>query len=1132
MKRLIVAAVIAVIAVALVTTPVFTVVAPFISVWELDNNKIAHIAGSDSVVIDTKLVVQATSTFDAAYIILVDPDSLVMSKKYIDDGAGGGSLWDTIGTGDTVVYVGIGTDTIIEFADTGLFTSLRTVNASGFMFLDDITLNSNDILGADSVDITKYTDGSIGRADLSSVSSAVSGEILSIDVTLAMDWQTPAALGLLTGNETITLSGDATGSGATAITVVVVDDLHAHVITNIDAFTSAQLATQITNETGSGLAVFATTPTFTTNLTSPLVIGGTGTTSDLNLKTTTGVGATGADMHFLVGNDGATEAMTILNNGLVGIGTNAPEGRLHILQDDRAIAPSAQGDDIVIEGEGARGISIFSGLSSAGNIFFGSTTAAAGRIIYDNSDNSLRFWTNGGEKVIISNTGAITLTTDLAVTEGGTGASNLNAFVLVDGSNALTATWAAGNEAITGLQSVQMDSLIGGANDTVHMGQDVLKIRDFALNVDGTIYQYDSSDVPADGDVLTLNTATSVIDWQPDAGAAAGDDARADTSGGDVMVDLGSPFFLEETATINLDAGNDTLYFRVKINSIDTNHFATTNLAVDEDIMTFETGNTIEYHTPTELGLMLSANFADSADNHLDSAEVMTIVDDSSAVWRDKNTVDSVALVATDTFIVISRNTTTNATLLRPTGTDSLNAELDKITIDGDVISDFTGFALSVSSGIINVNAATDVTIGVANFPTANFLVTGNAISIKSGGVDSDEILNQTIVNDDIDTTAENFVFDGAYHVTSAFADSQFMSKKYIDDQAGGTGLWAQDGNETGTDSSFLADADDNDTIIIITDDDAGAVTWSIGADQTSLTLGVSGGTTTIANELALGDNDITDVESIDVDTVKSGAATTPIIIGVTDTLRPDVTNEISLGHTNFIFKTFFVDSVALASMTDNVIDSQDVVANALSIPSDLALATKAELEGRISDVADFAEADGDVFTGVHDFGGATSLEIPNATAPAATLVGHAFFDTDDSALAIFDGAREVLVPVHFVKEFTIWNPDLITDTIPVIEVDSMLAQAGITLESFSATTSVDGTYTLNLYEFTGADPPVRVGAGTIATLGFAAGDQRDATQTFSDDGIGRGNHVYILTPSTDIDWVKIKIRYFINAND
>ena len=66
------------------------------------------------------------------------------------------------------------------------------------------------------------------------------------------------------------------------------------------------------------------------SITAPAIIGGTATTSDLSLKTTSGVGATGADMHFLVGNNGATEAMTILNSGNVGIGTTAPSSTLSL----------------------------------------------------------------------------------------------------------------------------------------------------------------------------------------------------------------------------------------------------------------------------------------------------------------------------------------------------------------------------------------------------------------------------------------------------------------------------------------------------------------------------------------------------------------------------------------------------------------------------------------------------------------------------------------------------------------------------------------------------------------------------------------------------------------------------------
>jgi len=62
------------------------------------------------------------------------------------------------------------------------------------------------------------------------------------------------------------------------------------------------------------------------SLVAPVIAGGTTTTSDLTLKPTTGAGTTGADMHLCVGTNGATEVMTILNAGTVGIGNVGPHG--------------------------------------------------------------------------------------------------------------------------------------------------------------------------------------------------------------------------------------------------------------------------------------------------------------------------------------------------------------------------------------------------------------------------------------------------------------------------------------------------------------------------------------------------------------------------------------------------------------------------------------------------------------------------------------------------------------------------------------------------------------------------------------------------------------------------------------
>jgi len=95
--------------------------------------------------------------------------------------------------------------------------------------------------------------------------------------------------------------------------------------TSLGSFTSANLLGAVSDETGTGAAVFATAPTFTTSLTTPLIIGGTGATDKITYKSTSGTGTTTAIAHqFTGGTNGATVAATILNNGNVGIGTTTP----------------------------------------------------------------------------------------------------------------------------------------------------------------------------------------------------------------------------------------------------------------------------------------------------------------------------------------------------------------------------------------------------------------------------------------------------------------------------------------------------------------------------------------------------------------------------------------------------------------------------------------------------------------------------------------------------------------------------------------------------------------------------------------------------------------------------------------
>jgi len=166
------------------------------------------------------------------------------------------------------------------------------------------------------------------KADSYSTTMTDAQLILKTSGNVGIGKTTPTAKLDVSGSVIITGSLNVSGSITTTGTITA-QTLVVQTITSSVSFItgSTQFGSLLANThqfTGSvsmtGSLAVTGTGTISTSLTNPLLIGGTTTTSTITYQPTSGVGTTGADHIFKVGNNGATEAMRILNNGNVGIG--------------------------------------------------------------------------------------------------------------------------------------------------------------------------------------------------------------------------------------------------------------------------------------------------------------------------------------------------------------------------------------------------------------------------------------------------------------------------------------------------------------------------------------------------------------------------------------------------------------------------------------------------------------------------------------------------------------------------------------------------------------------------------------------------------------------------------------------
>jgi hypothetical protein len=125
------------------------------------------------------------------------------------------------------------------------------------------------------------------------------------------------------------------------------------------------------------------------------------------------VGGDGA--MYITDSDGATkvnidtEGDSYFNGGNVGIGTSSPDQTMHIHKASAGSIASDSNTVLTVENSDHSLISILSPEAKDGAVMFGNPTDGAldGRLVYDNADRALQFWTAGTQRTTIDSSGNV-----------------------------------------------------------------------------------------------------------------------------------------------------------------------------------------------------------------------------------------------------------------------------------------------------------------------------------------------------------------------------------------------------------------------------------------------------------------------------------------------------------------------------------------------------------------------------------------------------------------------------------------------------------------------------------------------------------------------------------------------------